>query len=145
MERAEVFFGQPFPALSSGGRPKVAGQAAGQTFAVIVDLDQRLLTLVAASAVIVLGHFFLAACEPRRRFRVWTGPRHLTRGCRVTVTKSYVTRNYGVRDRIIDNLGAVAAVLVVGFVLLYFAGVLDFGRDISVTVNQASMQSPPHR
>jgi len=63
----------------------------------------------------------------------------------MTVTKSYVARNYGVRDRIIDNLGAVAAVLVVGFVLLYFAGVLDFGSDISVTVNQASMQSPPHR
>jgi hypothetical protein len=57
MERAEVLFGQPLPALSSGGRPKVARHAAGQTFAVIVDLGQRLLTLVAASAVVVLGHF----------------------------------------------------------------------------------------
>jgi hypothetical protein len=57
MERAEVLFGQPLPALSSGGRPKVARHAAGQTFAVIVDLGQRLLTLVAARAVVVLDHF----------------------------------------------------------------------------------------
>jgi hypothetical protein len=61
----------------------------------------------------------------------------------MTVTKSYVAKNYGVKDRIIDNLGAVAAVLVVGFVLLYLSGVLDLGRDISVTVQQASMQGSP--
>ena len=48
MERAEVLFGQPLPALSSGGRPKVARHTAGQTFAVIVDLGQRLLALIAA-------------------------------------------------------------------------------------------------
>ena len=47
----------------------------------------------------------------------------------MTVTKSYVARNYGVRDRIIDNLGVVAAVLVVGFVLLFISGAMDFGRD----------------
>jgi hypothetical protein len=63
----------------------------------------------------------------------------------MTVTKSYVARNYGARDRIIDNLGVVAAVLVAGFMVLYFAGVLDFGRDISVTVHQASMQGSPPR
>jgi hypothetical protein len=57
MERAEVLFGQPLPALSSGARPKVARHAAGQTFTVIVDLGQRLLALVAASALVVLGHF----------------------------------------------------------------------------------------
>jgi hypothetical protein len=61
----------------------------------------------------------------------------------MTVTKSYVAKNYGVKDRIIDNLGAVAAVLVVGFVLLYLSGALDLGRDISVTVTQASMQGAP--
>ena len=60
----------------------------------------------------------------------------------MTVTKSYVARNYGVRDRIIDNLGVVAAVLVVGFVLLFLSGL---GRDISVTVSQASMQGSPPR
>jgi hypothetical protein len=61
----------------------------------------------------------------------------------MTVTKSYVAKNYGVKDRIIDNLGAAAAVLVVGFVLLYLSGALDLGRDISVTVTQASMQGAP--
>jgi hypothetical protein len=61
----------------------------------------------------------------------------------MTVTKSYVAKNYGVKDRIIDNLGAVAAVLVVGFVLLYLSGALDLGRDISVTVHQALMQGSP--
>lgn len=54
MERVEVLFGQPLPALSFGGRPQVARYAAGQTFAVIVNLGQRLLTLVAASALVVL-------------------------------------------------------------------------------------------
>jgi hypothetical protein len=60
----------------------------------------------------------------------------------MAVTKSYVARNYGVRDRIIDNVGVVAAYLVVGFVLVYLSGALDFGRGISVTVTQASMQAP---
>jgi hypothetical protein len=63
----------------------------------------------------------------------------------MTVTKSYVAKNYGVKDRIIDNLGAVAAVLVVGFVLLYLSGAFYLGRDISVTVTQASMQGSPPR
>ena len=58
----------------------------------------------------------------------------------MTVTKSYVARNYGVRDRIIDNLGVAAAVLMVVFVLLFFSGAMDFGRDISVQIDQASMQ-----
>jgi len=58
----------------------------------------------------------------------------------VTVTKSYVARNYGVRDRIIDNLGVAAAVLVVGFVLLFLSGAVDLGRGISVKIDQASMQ-----
>lgn len=58
----------------------------------------------------------------------------------MTVTKSYVARNYGVRDRIIDNLGVVAAVLVVGFVLLFLSGAVDLGRGISVKIDQASMQ-----
>ncbi len=62
----------------------------------------------------------------------------------MTVTKSYVARNYGVRDRIIDNLGVAAAVLMVVFVLLFFSGAMDFGRDISVQIDQASMQSPPY-
>lgn len=61
-------------------------------------------------------------------------------GIAMTVTKSYVARNYGLRDRIIDNLGVVAAVLVVGFVLLFFSGAIDFGRDISMKIDQASMQ-----
>jgi hypothetical protein len=61
----------------------------------------------------------------------------------MAVTKNYVAKNYGVKDRIIDNLGAAAAVLVVGFVLLYLSGALDLGRDISVTVTQASMQGSP--
>jgi hypothetical protein len=50
MERAEILLGQPLPALSSFGRPKVAGHAAGQAFAAIVDLGQRLLALIAARA-----------------------------------------------------------------------------------------------
>jgi hypothetical protein len=58
----------------------------------------------------------------------------------MTVTKSYVARNYGVRDRVIDNLGVAAAVLMIGFVLIFFSGAIDFGRDISVQVDQASMQ-----
>jgi hypothetical protein len=62
----------------------------------------------------------------------------------MTVTKSYVARNYGVRDRIIDNLGVAAAVLMIGFVLAFLSGALDLGRDISVTVEQASVSSP-HR
>ena len=63
----------------------------------------------------------------------------------MAVTKSYVARNYGVRDRIIDNLGVVAAVLVVGFVLLFLSGAVDLGRGISVTVEQASMHGSPPR
>ena len=62
----------------------------------------------------------------------------------MAVTKSYVARNYGVKDRIIDNLGVVAAVLVVGFVLLFLSGALDLGRDISVTIEQASVSSLHH-
>ncbi len=60
----------------------------------------------------------------------------------MTVTKSYVARNYGVRDRIIDNLAVGAAVLMVVFVLLFLSGAMDFGRDISVQVDQASMEGP---
>jgi hypothetical protein len=57
MERAQVFFRQSFPALSSGARPQIAGHAAGQPFAMIVDLGQMPLALVAARAVVVLGQF----------------------------------------------------------------------------------------
>ncbi len=60
----------------------------------------------------------------------------------MTVTKSYSARNYGMKDRIIDNLGIGAAVLVTVFVLLYMSGALDFGRHISVKIDQASMQAP---
>jgi hypothetical protein len=63
-------------------------------------------------------------------------------GIAMTVTKSYVARNYGVRDRIIDNLAVGAAVLMVVFVLLFLSGAMDFGRDISVQVDQASMEGP---
>lgn len=62
----------------------------------------------------------------------------------MTVTKDYVARNYGVRDRIINSIGAIAAVLVVGFVLLFFSGALDFGRDISVTIDQPAVHSSTH-
>jgi hypothetical protein len=57
----------------------------------------------------------------------------------MTVTKSYVARNYGAKDRFIDRLGFIAAFLVVGFVLLFLSGALDLGRNLSVTVK--SMQS----
>ena len=63
----------------------------------------------------------------------------------MTVTKSYVDRNYGVRDRIIDNLAVIATVLMVSFVLLYMSGALDFGRHISVKIDQTSMDSSAHR
>lgn len=63
----------------------------------------------------------------------------------MTVTKSYVARNYGVKDRVIDNLGVIAATLVTVFVLLYMSGALDFGRHISVKIDQASMDSSAHR
>jgi hypothetical protein len=64
-------------------------------------------------------------------------------GIAMAVTKSYVARNYGARDIILESVGLIAGILVVAFVLLFFAGALDFGRDISVTVNQA-VQSPAH-
>lgn len=140
----KVLFGQPLPALSSGGRPKVARHAAGQTLAVVVDLGQRLLTLVAANALVVLGHFS-SLLRSGGRTTAMGSALSRTRssyqgGIAMAVTKSYVARNYGVRDRIIDNLGVVAAVLVVGFVLLFLSGAMDFGRDISVKIDQASMQ-----
>jgi hypothetical protein len=45
---AEVFLGKPRPPLTVNGRPKVAGQAPRQTLAAIVDLDERLLAVIAA-------------------------------------------------------------------------------------------------
>ncbi len=62
----------------------------------------------------------------------------------MTVTKNYVARNYGPRDLIIESMGLIAGILAAAFVLLFLAGVLDFGRDISVTVNQPAGQSSAH-
>ena len=60
----------------------------------------------------------------------------------MTVTKDYGARNYGARDMIIESLGVIAGILTVAFVLLFFAGALDFGRGIAVKVNQQTVQSP---
>ena len=47
MKRAKVLFGQPLPTRPLRPCPEVARQAAGEMFAAIVDLGQRLLALIA--------------------------------------------------------------------------------------------------
>jgi hypothetical protein len=65
MERAEVFFAQPLPALSSLGRPQVACQASGQPLAAVFDLGQRLLALVATADLVIDRHFAIASASAR--------------------------------------------------------------------------------
>ena len=60
----------------------------------------------------------------------------------MAVTKDYGARNYGARDIIIESMGVVAGILTAAFVLLVFAGALDFGGGIAVKVNQQTVQSP---
>lgn len=60
----------------------------------------------------------------------------------MAVTKNYGARNYGARDLIIESMGLIAGILIVAFVLLFLAGTLDFGPDITAQVNQPTMQSP---
>ena len=47
MKRAKVVFGQPYPSRSVDGRPQITRQASAQTLTVVLNLDQRLMTLVA--------------------------------------------------------------------------------------------------
>jgi len=60
----------------------------------------------------------------------------------MAVTKNYDARNYGARDLIIEGMGLIAGILTATFVLLVFAGALDFGRGVTVKVNQPTVQSP---
>jgi hypothetical protein len=60
----------------------------------------------------------------------------------MAVTKDYGARNYGARDLIVESMGLTAGILTAVFVLLVFAGALDPGRGISVTVNQPTVQTP---
>lgn len=60
----------------------------------------------------------------------------------MAVTKNYGARNYGARDLIVESMGLIAGILIVAFVLLFLAGALDFGRDITVKVNQPTVQNP---
>jgi len=55
VERAKIFFGQPYPSLSIDGRPQIACGAPTQTLTMIINLDQRLMALLAAFGF-VLGH-----------------------------------------------------------------------------------------
>jgi hypothetical protein len=45
------------------------------------------------------------------------------------------------RDAILRGLGWIASILIVIFVLLFFAGALDPGPDIIVTTDQRQMQT----
>jgi len=49
---AKVRFGQSLPPFAASGCPKVARQAAGETFAAVIDLDQHLLAVVATGDVV---------------------------------------------------------------------------------------------
>ena len=56
MECAEVRFGQSLPPFATSGRSKVARRAAGETFAVVVDLDQSLLAMIAPRDLVIFRH-----------------------------------------------------------------------------------------
>lgn len=60
----------------------------------------------------------------------------------MAVRKNYGARNYGARDLIIESMGLIAGILTAAFVLLVFAGALDFDRGITVKVNQPTVQTP---
>lgn len=62
-------------------------------------------------------------------------------GVVMAVTKNYAERNYGARDFIVESVGLIAGILIVAFVLLFFAGGLDFGPDITAKVNQTAVQN----
>ena len=55
VECPEGFDGQPRPSLDVGGRPKIASQAAAETFAAVVDLDQSLLAVIATRGLLRLS------------------------------------------------------------------------------------------
>jgi hypothetical protein len=57
VESAEILLRQPLPPLAFGGRPKIASQAAAETFAAVVDLDERLLAVIAKRALVIIRHF----------------------------------------------------------------------------------------
>jgi hypothetical protein len=64
MERAEVLFGKSLPPITLSGRPKVARQAARQTLAAVVDLDQRLLAMVATRRLVIIRPLPSSAAHP---------------------------------------------------------------------------------
>jgi len=76
MERAEIFFGQSLPSFTASGRPKVARQAASETFTAIVDLNLSLLAMVAVGDLVIFRHFdaltaaSAEAASPRARANV---------------------------------------------------------------------------
>lgn len=52
----KVRFGQSLPLFAPSGRPKVARQASGETFAAVVDLDQCLLAVMAKPELLIVLH-----------------------------------------------------------------------------------------
>ena len=55
MKRAQIFFGEPHPSISVGGRPYIACQAPAQAQAVVLDLYDLLTAVMAAIHATYLG------------------------------------------------------------------------------------------
>ena len=55
MKRVNVFLGQSYPLASTDARPQVTRQASAQPLAVVVNLGQQLMTLIATLGF-VFGH-----------------------------------------------------------------------------------------
>jgi hypothetical protein len=48
MKRANILLRKPYPSASTDARPQVTRQASAQALAVVVNLGQKLVTLIAA-------------------------------------------------------------------------------------------------
>jgi hypothetical protein len=58
-------------------------------------------------------------------------------GVAMTVTKEYLARNHGARDRIIEGLSFVVAMAIVALVLLFLAGGFNSGPPIRIATGQS--------
>ena len=59
----------------------------------------------------------------------------------MTVTKEYLARNHGARDRIIESLSLIMAIVIVALVLLFLAGGFNSGPPIRIATGQSSAPS----
>jgi hypothetical protein len=59
----------------------------------------------------------------------------------MTVTKEYLARNHDAKDRIIESLSLVVAMVIVALVLLFLAGGLSIGPPIRIATGQSSAPS----